>query len=100
MTDKINPDIGNKFDSSKPRWDLLPWNELEEVVKVITFGAAKYSDNNWKKVSPKERYLAAAFRHLSARAKGNQKDPETGLPHLAHCICCLLFLMWHDHNTK
>lgn len=34
---------GRKFDKGKPRWCLLPWKEIEEVVKVLTKGSEKYS---------------------------------------------------------
>lgn len=89
---------GVKADSGKDRWDLLPWEQVEQVVKVLTFGAKKYDDNNWQKVTEKPRYIAAAFRHIIARVKGEHMDQETGLPHLAHAVCCLLFLLWHDTN--
>lgn len=87
-----------KNDDGKIRWDLLPWNEVEEVAKVLEFGAKKYDPENWKLVDDPQRYFAAAMRHLVAWKKGKLKDDETGLPHLSHACCCLLFLMWHDHN--
>ena len=89
--------MGIKYDSGKPDWSLMPFRELTEVVKVLTAGAVKYSPDNWKFVKPsQERYAAAALRHISARMQGEVKDPETGCPHTAHAICCLLFWMWHD----
>lgn len=88
---------GRKFDAEKPRWDLLPWKPLNEVAKVLTFGARKYADDNWKKVPrARKRYLAAALRHLAAWGDGERNDPETGLNHLAHAACCVLFLAWFD----
>ena len=36
---------GRKDDHGKPRWDLLPWDEVEDVVKVLTKGAVKYEDD-------------------------------------------------------
>lgn len=90
---------GIKFDIGKPEWNLVPWEELEDVVKVLQLGAAKYAPDNWKKVpNSKRRYVAAAFRHLIARSLGQLCDEETKLPHTAHAICCLLFLGWHDKN--
>ena len=91
---------GRKADSGKARWDLLPWGEVKEVVEVLTFGARKYDDNNWKKVTEKFRYVGAAMRHFTAYLMGEKKDPETGLSHLAHCVCCLLFLMWHEKQEE
>jgi hypothetical protein len=92
--------VGRKFDGDKLRWDLLPWREVEQVVKVLTFGLRKYDADNWKQVEPKTRYVAAAFRHLCAWIKGEKPDPETGVNHLAHAICCLLFLLWKDNEEK
>lgn len=88
---------GQKHDQDKPMWNLLPWLAQTEVVKVLTFGAQKYDDDNWRKVpNPKKRYLAAAFRHMVAWATGEKLDPESGLHHLAHAICCLMFLLEKD----
>ncbi len=86
---------GMKYDTDKPDYTLLPWDAVEEIVKVLDFGARKYARDNWKHVEDGEtRYLAAAFRHLATYNRGNQKDdPETGLSHLAHAGCCILFLL-------
>lgn len=90
---------GVKYDSGKPRWGLLPYEELEDVVKVLTFGSQKYADDNWKKVpDAQNRYFDAAMRHLIAWKKGEREDQETGISHLAHATCCLLFLQWFDKN--
>jgi hypothetical protein len=91
---------GKKYDTGKPRWNLLPWVQVAEVVQVITYGAAKYADENWKKVvsapGGKARYTAACIRHLYAWMRGEWLDKESKLPHLAHAVCCLLFCMWQD----
>jgi hypothetical protein len=51
----------------------------------------------WQKVpNAKERYFAALMRHLTAWWDGERADPESGLHHLAHAGCCLLFLIWFD----
>lgn len=90
---------GVKHDQEKPRWSLLPWNEIEEVVEVLTLGSEKYEDDNWKRVpEAKDRYISAAMRHFKARVEGEFFDKETKKSHLAHAVCCLLFLMWHDDN--
>lgn len=83
---------GRKFDGEKPRLYLLPPHTLLEVGKVLTFGAAKYDEHNWKKLDNlQNRYTGAAMRHLLAHMQGEELDPETGLDHLAHAICCLMF---------
>lgn len=86
---------GTKNDNGKARWSLMPWKQLAQVVDVLTYGAQKYSDNNWQKVD-KTRYADAAMRHLSDYLAGVRSDPETGMTPLAHSVCCILFMMWHD----
>jgi hypothetical protein len=86
--------IGQKFDSDKIRMDLIPFAPLEEIAKVLSYGSKKYADNNWQQVPEAiPRYEAAMLRHISAYKQGQVLDHETGLPHLAHAGCCLMFLL-------
>ena len=83
---------GIKHDSKKPKMNLLPPKAIVEVAKVLTFGAQKYGAENWKELEDlQNRYLAGALRHIFAHMDGEQLDPETGLSHMAHALCCLLF---------
>lgn len=92
---------GNKQDHGKDRWDLLPWYAVQEVVKVLTFGANKYGDENWKKVENlDQRYFAASMRHEIAYKSGQGPDDESGLHHLAHKICCDLFRLESELQEK
>jgi hypothetical protein len=91
---------GMKFDNDKLRWDLLPLEPIEELVKVITFGAKKYAPNNWRKVdNGVKRYYAACMRHIVAHMQGKLNDAESGISHLAHAICNLVF-MYELQNGK
>ena len=99
-TTSAEPVIGTKADGGKPKPRLLHESmagAVASVVDVLTFGAAKYSDDNWKNVEPK-RYTDALYRHLNAHHKGEANDAESGLPHLAHAACCVLFLLHHEVN--
>lgn len=91
-----SPEQGRKYDAAKPRLDLVPMTSLLEVGKVLEFGARKYADNNWQQVpGGTQRYYAAALRHLAACQEDfGARDPESGLPHLAHAACCVLFMLW------
>ena len=83
---------GIKYDSEKPKMNLLPPKAIVEISKVLTFGAAKYDAENWRKLDDlQNRYTAGALRHIFAHMDGEQLDPETKLSHLAHAMCCLLF---------
>ena len=87
--------VGRKFDQGKPRWSLIPWKPMREIVNVLTFGSLKYDDNNWMKVEP-SRYKDALLRHITSWLEGESNDPESGYHHLAHAGCCLLFLLWFE----
>jgi hypothetical protein len=92
---------GRKYDSGKLRWDLLPIECVEEVVKILTFGAEKYEPNNWQKVeNANERYYAALMRHITAWRKGEIIDPESGCYHISHAECNIVFLMWLDNQPN
>lgn len=88
----VNASGGRKFDGAKPRLELLPFDALVEVAKVLTVGAAKYGDHNWRLVE-RFRYEGAMLRHYSAIQSGEATDPETGLPHAAHLACNALFIL-------
>lgn len=91
---------GTKHDSGKDRWDLLPWDIARDVVRVLTHGSKKYAPENWKQVEPyRERYFAAAMRHLTAWREGEILNGETNLSHLAHAITNLIFLAWKDKHA-
>ena len=92
---------GVKYDDAKLNWSLLPWKEVEDAVEVLQFGATKYSPDNWKRVPNRlDRYFSAMMRHTTAWVNGERNDQETGKSHLAHALCCLLFLMWSDKNRE
>jgi hypothetical protein len=86
--------VGRKFDAGKLDYTLVPFEALDEIVKVLMFGAQKYDRDNWRHVDDAaQRYAAAAFRHLTAHLKGENVDSETGVSHLAHAGCCILFML-------
>lgn len=88
---------GRKFDIGKLEYGLLPPLALAETVKVLTFGAQKYERDNWQKVpDSKRRYFDAMQRHVWAWKQGEQIDEESGIHHLAHAMCCMMFLYEHD----
>ena len=89
--------IGLKYDEGKTRFDLYPLDAYEGCAKVLTFGAQKYERDNWQKVpDSKRRYFDALQRHVWAWKRGEEVDPESGIHHLAHAMCCLMFLYEHD----
>lgn len=99
---KINPEQGMKFDNQKVRPGLL-FRSMPEatmsVINVLEYGARKYAPDNWSKVED-ERYEEAFLRHIMSYFSGENNDPETNEPHLAHAICCMLFLIQKEINRN
>jgi hypothetical protein len=73
-----------KGDEGKTRYDLVPVEFTESEAEVFTFGAWKYGERNWELGLDPGRLYAAAMRHIQAHRKGELRDPESGLCHLAH----------------
>ena len=68
----------------KLRWELLPLEDVEDIVRVYTAGAKKYGPDQWQNLPDGiRRYKAALLRHLVEFDKGNEIDEETGCHHLA-----------------
>lgn len=87
---------GVKYDQGKAPLDrlgLVP-TAVGALAQVLDYGAKKYPEaDNWKRVQPfRSRYIAAAMRHVLALALGEDTD-ESGLPHAAHAMACLAFLI-------
>ena len=96
---------GQKFDSEKLRYDLVPLVAYQSLAEVFTYGARKYGDRNWKKGISKERLRAAAMRHLFAWCGGEDADPESEIHHLAHVMANMAMIMalsdeWDDRGDR
>lgn len=89
-----------KFDQDKLPLHLLSTEAMNQTAAVLAFGAVKYAEHNWRKGFAWSRPLAAAMRHITAFNNGEDKDPESGLSHLAHAACCIMFLLEFEKTHK
>lgn len=99
---------GHKDDTDKVRLDLFPGDALFAIGRVLTFGARKYSDRNWEKGMKWGRVFGALQRHLWAWWQGKgpttksflfgELDAETGMSHLWHAGCCVVFLIAYEER--
>lgn len=89
---------GTKYDQGKPRITLVPVEAIKQCAAALGFGANKYGDHNFRGGIKHTRVADAAFRHLLAWTNGEDKDPESGLPHLAHAIASVAMLIWQQEN--
>jgi len=100
IVDPNSPDKGKKYDGGKPMVQLLSPVAMTKIAEVMTFGAKKYGPDNWRQGIAWTRVLGALLRHVFAYLGGQDKDPETGLSHLAHAGCCAMFLLEYEETHR
>lgn len=88
------------MDSPKTPIELIPPQFLEGIAAVLQFGAKKYARNNWMKGMSWSVVFGSIMRHLWAWFRGEENDPESGLPHLWHAGCGLMFLSFFAHRLE
>lgn len=97
-----DPDTGAQKGSKRERFDLIPAESLNWLARVYGYGAGKYDDHNWRRGYAWGLSYAAMQRHLHAFWSGENFDPESGLPHLAHAMwhCTTLLTFMTEHPEK
>ena len=87
-----------KYDSGKPRVELVEPKFILGLAQVLTFGAEKYAKDNWKlmTVDDRDRVYGAMQRHLLAYWGGEKIDPESGMSHLYHASFGMMVLDYFD----
>ena len=93
-----DPKTGGQKGVKEERFDLMPFDALEEVARV--YGAnvriAKYPIDNWTKGYAWRLSFGALLRHVGKALMGEDRDEETGCLHLAcaawHCLTLIAFL--------
>ena len=83
-----------KYDTGKAPIHLVDSGVIIELAKVLGYGALKYEAHNWKNGLPISRYYSACMRHLLAFNDGETFDPESGLNHLGHAACNIMFMLY------
>lgn len=85
--------VGLRDNSKKLPYHLVSPYAMEEMVKVLEFGATKYAPRNWEKgLDWEAQCMSSLLRHVADWRKGEDKDQETGLSHLSHILCNAMFL--------
>tara|TARA_B110000495_G_C22794178_1_gene464095 strand:- start:277 stop:600 length:324 start_codon:yes stop_codon:yes gene_type:complete len=89
---------GTKFDQDKLPYELLAPELLEATATILKFGANKYEARNWEKGMKWSRPFGALMRHMWAWWRKEDKDTETGMSHLWHAACCIMFLIAYEER--
>lgn len=70
-------DIGDRFNTDKPRFDLLPWDVLGALAWHYHCGAQKYDARNWEQgLKWNEGCAASLARHLAKWSTGEDFETE------------------------
>lgn len=89
---------GLRYNTGKAKWALLDFPSLEPMVRVMEYGAGKYSPHNWKKGMPHTEISECLMRHLAAYLNGEDTDPESGLSHIGHIQSNAMMLQYNIKN--
>lgn len=72
------------------------WPETATMLGAMALldGMLKYGRSNWRDAGVRASiYFDACRRHLGAWFEGEERDQDSGLPHLAHALACLAILV-------
>lgn len=65
----------------------------KDCADVFEYGAKKYASWNWVKGMKWSVPIGCIARHTFAIYEGEEKDSESGLPHIGHVLCNIVMLM-------
>lgn len=95
----VNEATGGEKGQKGQRYDLIPWNALDQVAEVYAAGANKYADHNWRLGYDWSLSFASLIRHAKAFWEGESIDEEMGTHHLGavvfHALALLTFEVEH-----
>ena len=83
-----------RHNEGKLQWSLIDYKSLEDLVRVLEFGVKKYARDNWKKGMPITELYDSMHRHMTSFIAGEDTDEESGLSHLGHAMCNLMFMSY------
>lgn len=91
---------GLRYNEGKPRWSLVDFDSLEPMVRVLEYGADKYTvgdvsgADNWKKGFLTSEICNSLLRHIFALLRGEMDDVDSGLSHVGHILSNAMFLSY------
>jgi hypothetical protein len=97
---KTKSRLAMKESKGKVPVELVPAQFIIDVAAVLQHGAKKYEQYDWAKGLPWSQTYGSALRHLLLWYRGEDIDKESGLNHLAHAACNILFLMTWSRTHK
>lgn len=119
----MQTDKGLRYNQGKRQWSLFSFKPFEPMIEVLEYGAHKYSifedkdgkfilgkdisvadskslklissgRDNWKKGFDENELWDSFYRHLIEINAGEEFDKESGLQHLGHLMCNIMFIAY------
>jgi len=87
-----------KMAEGKPKVSLVPYEAIAQLAEVYEYGVRKYHRDSWREFTLEQAldFLPdAGMRHVLKHNSGEYRDPESGLPHLAHAAWNCLTLIYY-----
>lgn len=85
-TEPLHLTEATKYDTGKPRIELIPAASIIAQARAMTYGSKKYADHNWANGFDWDRLVGSLMRHLNSWRAGEDVDPESGLNHVDHIL--------------
>lgn len=89
-----------QYNAGKPCTTMLDPDFIEEMARVMMYGAAKYSRDNWRLGTNYSEIIDGLDRHRNKRVKGERNDAESGQSHMAHIACRAMFLYYYEKHGR
>jgi hypothetical protein len=96
------PEQAMRFNAGKPQFSMVlsAPEALNGLANVFAYGAQKYARDNWMKGFPYSQLVDSLMRHLLAYYNGEDRDSESGLPHVDHILWNALILSQEFYTRK
>jgi len=98
--DSKDSNRGLRYNQNKPKLSYCNFGLSVTIgeARVWERGAEKYAPGNWTKGMPILECIDSLQRHIDAFQNGENLDPESGLPHVDHIVCCAKILSNSFHE--
>ena len=91
---QLDNKLAARYNTGKPKLSFVHPIIMEEIARVMEYGAKKYARDNWRKGLPINSIIDSALRHLMDFKEGSTYDKESNETELGHAACNIMFAMY------
>lgn len=91
-----------RYNKDKPQWSLVDFSALSPLVRVLMYGAKKYTTDTrsgkhqWRDGLKTTEICESLMRHLVAYMEGEDDDQESKESHIGHIMANAMFLSYQS----